>query len=132
MEGLALGGSKRKTGVDAVAEIISILFMSRDFAHKAHLKTSSYSEHNALGSFYDAVVGFADSLAEVAQGKYGKFDIPTAIMKGSIEKPVKGLEMQMDDIVRLSMDCSNGALKNIVDEIEALYLQTLYKLKELS
>lgn len=132
--GLAGGGSIRKTkmGGEAIAEIIAVMFMSRDFAHKAHLKTGSYAAHAALNGFYDAIVDQADALAETAQGKYGILDIPTVSIKGNVDKPVKGLEMHMEDILELGRSCGTGALKNIIDEIEALYLSTLYKLKELS
>lgn len=132
-EGLAGGGSMRKMkmGGEAVAEVIAIMFMSRDFAHKAHLKTPSYAKHMALKDFYDSIVDFADSLAETAQGKYGLLDIPSVGMKGNVDKPIKGLEMHMEEILELGRACGTGALKNILDEIEALYLSTLYKLKEL-
>lgn len=131
IDGLAAGGGKMKKGKEAVAEIIGIMFMSRDFAHKAHLKTPSYAKYMALNEFYEGIVDFADSMAEVAQGKFGLLDIPSISTKGSVEKPIRGLEMHMDDICELGMYCKTGALKNIVDEIEALYLTTLYKLKEL-
>lgn len=132
INGLAAGGSKMKAGKEAVAEIVGMLMMSRTYAHMAHLKTESYAKHIALNEFYDAIVGFADSLAEVAQGKYGKLDIPQIAVKGNVDKPIAVLEMHVDDILKLAASCSNGAMKNIVDEIEALYLSTLYKLKELS
>lgn len=133
-DGLAAGGNigRRKMGAEAVAEIVAIMFMSRDFTHKAHLKTGSYAAHVALNGFYDGIVDLADALAETAQGKYGILDIPTVSMKGNIDKPVKGLEMHMEDILELGRACGTGAIKNIIDEIEALYLSTLYKLKELS
>lgn len=133
-DGLAAGGSAKrmKMGGEAIAEIVGTMFMSRDFAHKAHLKTSSYATHEALGGFYDCIVAQADTLAETAQGKYGLLDIPTVGMKGNIDKPIKGLEMHMEDILELGRACGNGAIKNVIDEIEANYLSTLYKLRHLS
>lgn len=132
-DGLAAGPMKKsKMGGEAISEIIGVMFMSRDFAHKAHLKTPSYAKHIALNEFYDAIVDFADSLAETAQGKFGLLDIPLVSMKGNIDKPIPGLTMHMEEICDLGMSCRTGAIKNIIDEIEALYLSTLYKLKELS
>jgi hypothetical protein len=131
MEGLAKG-RKSKMGKDAIAEMVGYMFMSRDFAHKAHLKTSSYAEHEALNGFYDAIVDFADGLAEVAQGMYGKLDIPEVKMVGDVKKPIPGLEVHMKDLMDLGAGCKNGALNGIKDEIEGCYLKTLYLLRELS
>ena len=58
-------------------ELIAVLFLSRDIAHKAHLSTESYAQHMALGSFYDEVIDLADKLAEAYQGRTGEtLDIP--------------------------------------------------------
>jgi len=44
------------------AEIVSVLFLSREQAHRAHLLTKSYEQHVALSSFYDAVIDLAARL----------------------------------------------------------------------
>ena len=54
-----------------VAGLIAKLFEARDFAHHAHLQTKSYSQHKALGGFYEDVVGLADTFFETYSGKYG-------------------------------------------------------------
>lgn len=131
IDGLA-GAGNMKTGKEAVAELIGLLFMSRTYAHMAHLKTGSYAEHKALDDFYSGIVDLADSLAEVAQGKFGKLDVPAISVNGSVDKPARILEIHMEQVLKLGMSCSSGAMKNIVDEIEALYLSTLYKLRELA
>ena len=131
MAGLAKGYKGDKMGKDSIAEMIGTLFMSRTYAHMAHLKTGSYAEHKALDDFYSDIVGLADSLAEVAQGKYGTLDVPYVEMVGRVDMPIKALELHMGIFCDLAMDVSVGALRNIVDEVEALYLSTLYKLKEL-
>ena len=46
--------------------LVSLMFLSREQAHRAHLKTKSYAQHVALGDFYDAVIGFADTFADTA------------------------------------------------------------------
>ena len=131
MEGLAKG-TKRKAGESAVAEIVGTLLMARTFAHMAHLKTSSYAKHVALDEFYTAIVDLTDSFAEIAQGKFGKMDIPVVAVKGNVDSPIPEMEKQIDKLLNLGSSCNSGALKNILDEIEALYLTTLYKLKELN
>lgn len=109
-----------------------MLFMSRTMAHKAHLKTGSYAQHVALGGFYECIVGFADSFAEAAQGKYGLLDIPEMEEKGSIENPTALLTMHLKMFQNLSKGVEDRFLQNIVDEIEALYYSTIYKLSRLS
>ena len=40
---------------------IAMLFLSRDLAHAAHLRTDSLAEHQALGTFYSSIVDLADA-----------------------------------------------------------------------
>ena len=116
---------------EQIAKMIGVLLMSRNASQLAHWKTSSYAKHKALHKFYEDVVDVVDDLAEVAQGKFGKLDIPYVEMKGNIEKPVEMLEMHLTMVENLGKKCEVGALKNIVDEIQALYLKTIYLMKEL-
>ena len=119
----------------AAAAIVAVLFTSRDHAHRAHLLTKSYAQHVALGEFYDAVVDLADSLAEVTMGTYGAFtEIP-------VEPPARGaidaaLEAHLNKIEDLRAAFGGKAcdrpIENILDEVGALFAQTLYKLRNLS
>ena len=127
-----LAGKVKSGEMDAIAQIIGIMFMSRTYSHMAHLKTSSYSQHKALNKFYDSVVDLADDLAEAAQGKYGKLDIPFINMSGSVKDPISGLKMQWDMISEECEYCTTPFIDNIVQEIEALYSKTLYLLTELN
>lgn len=127
-----LAGKVKSSEMDAIAQIIGIMFMSRTYSHMAHLKTSSYSQHKALNKFYDSVVDLADDLAEAAQGKYGKLDIPFINMSGSVKDPISGLKMQWDMISEECEYCTTPFIDNIVQEIEALYSKTLYLLTELN
>ena len=132
-KGLAKGMSREsKSGGEMVAEIVAIMFMSRTYAHMAHLKTGSYAAHKALNEFYDDVLDEADTLAESAQGQYGKLDIGFMQMKGEVSDPVKGLTQHLDMIKEASANCDEDYLENIIQEIEKLYRSTIYKLKELS
>lgn len=127
-----LAGKVKSGEMDAIAQIIGIMFMSRTYSHMAHLKTSSYSQHKALNKFYDSIVDLADDLAEAAQGKYGKLDIPFVNMAGNTKDPISGLKMQWDMISEECEYCTTPFIDNIVQEIEALYSKTLYLLTELS
>ena len=115
----------------AICNIIGIMFMNRTIAHMAHLKTSSYAAHKALNEFYDEVVDEADTLIEVAQGQYGKLDIPFIGFEGSIEDPVMMLTEQLRILEGYGREIDEEHLKNIFQEIQALYRKTLYLLKEL-
>lgn len=120
-------------------DFLALLFLSREIAHREHLATNSYSQHKALGHFYEDIVDLVDSLAEAYQGRYGIVkDIPImADVKGlkDSQTPAEKLELILDQIERTRYDALNKeetAMQNIVDEIVALFLSTLYKLKELS
>ena len=116
---------------DTIAKMIGILFYSRTYAHMAHLKTSSFAKHKALNEFYDEIVDLADTLAEAVQGKYDKLDIPYIELKGDVEDPIDGLEVHITMLENLSKKCELEWVKNIFQEIQALYYSTLYKLKHL-
>ena len=54
----------------AIAQVLGIMFLSRDMAHRAHWKTRSYAQHVALGEFYNKIVDNADAIAEAYQGRH--------------------------------------------------------------
>lgn len=119
-------------------EFIAVLFLARDIAHREHLRVSgpgSYAKHIALNTFYDEIVGLADSLTEAYQGRHGLIrDIPLLQNEfgGSI---VTSMQKQLEWIESnraKAIGKDDTALQNIVDEIVALYLKTQYKLKNLA
>jgi len=117
------------------AEFIGTLFLARDTAHSVHLNTRSYAKHKALQKFYEGAIDLADTLAEAYQGRHGLIG-PIALMSAKkTNNIVEFLEDNLKDIEDMRykvMDKSDTALQNIVDEIVALYLSTLYKLKFLA
>lgn len=117
---------------EVIAKVIGLLFMSRTYSHMAHLRTGSYAKHKALNEFYDEVVDLVDELAETAQGKFGILDIPYMDLKGDVDEPIDGMETHMAMLENLGKKCENRVLQNIFDEIVALYMSTLYKLRELA
>lgn len=113
-----------------VQEFVALLFYSRDYAHKAHLNTDSYSAHKALGAFYEGIIPLVDDFAEAWMGrKQEKIgEIPSFDLKTS--DPLTTLKKHLD-VIQKNRDFigDDTVLSNIIDEIEALYLSTLYKLK---
>lgn len=116
------------------SELIAILFLSRDIAHREHLKTTSYAAHIALQEFYEGVIPLADQLAETYQGRYSSLKTIPYLKPEGAETVVDELEFQLEEIESLRQEAfgkgwKDTALQNIVDEIVALFLQTLYKLR---
>ena len=113
-----------------INELIARVFRARDFAHLQHWETDSYAEHMALGDFYEGVVEQLDTLIEAYQATFGRVSgvklLPVA--KG------EALKVLQDDAVWIAKNRSKIAgsvlaLESIVDELTALYLGTIYKLK---
>lgn len=111
-------------------ELIARVFRSRNLTHLQHWETDSYAEHVALGDFYEAVIGQVDKLVEVHQATFGRVKgvklLPAAT--GDV------LKVLQDDAVWIAKNRSKIAgdvlaLESIVDELTALYLDTIYKLK---
>ena len=115
------------------ADLIGHLFLARDVTHSVHLNTRSYAKHKALGKFYPAVVDLADTLAEAYQGRYGLIGPITLHSAKKTNNVVEFLEDSLEEVRKERKEYSEDtALQNIIDEIEGLYLSTLYKLKFLA
>ena len=112
-----------------ISTVFTKLFEARDVAHLVHLRTKSYAQHKALNSFYDDIVGLADSFYETHAGQYGqtKFEFSSAKETDIVD--------YLEDFGRFMTESHNAVdkkdthLHNIIDEIAALCYQTLYKLK---
>lgn len=118
--------------------LIATLFLARDLAHREHLKVTgvgSFAVHKgALEPFYEAIVDLADTLTEAYQGIFNVLlDIPLATQDGDLSI-IDTLAGQLDYIHEVRYDAIPRdwtCLHNVVDEIELLYGQTLYRLRRL-
>ena len=113
-----------------IEQLVARVFTTRNLAHLAHWKTTSYAQHMALGTFYEDIIGLADELAEAWMGrnlqKIG--EIPTInVPKGEPLNVFKRLLEVVQDTRDFVSD--DTVLSNIIDEIEQLYSSTIYKLK---
>lgn len=120
---------------ETAGEFMGLMFISRDLAHREHLKTRSYAAHQALGTFYDSIIDLADKFAEAYQGRYNKLlDIPlldgqeSGSIDSILDRHVQWIEQHRTKVCPKS----ESALHNIIDEITGLYYSTLYKLRFLS
>jgi hypothetical protein len=116
-------------------QMISMAFLGRDLAHRAHLRTTSYAEHQALGEFYEGVIPLVDSFAEAYQGRFNDLlDIP--LIDNEYEGEIADvLEQQMawiEDNREKICPRKESSLHNEIDSIVSLYQRTLYKLRFLA
>jgi hypothetical protein len=128
-------GYKEQTteAIIMVEQCISRLLHAVTLTHMYHLKSRSFSQHMALGSFYEGLDDLVDSLIEAYQGKYGLIeDYET----DAGEMPPSPLEylIALNEYVAQSRTefPQDSELQNIIDEIVALIDSTLYKLRFLA
>ena len=116
-------------------DFVGILFLARDVTHSVHLNTRSYAKHKALQKFYEGIVDLADTFAEAYQGRHGLIGGITLQTAKKTANVVEFLQDQLNEIESVRdkvVDKNDTALQNIIDEIVALYLSTLYKLRFLA
>lgn len=112
-------------------EFVGALFSARDYAHSAHLNTDSFAQHMALNTFYDEIIGLADSFSEAWMGRnLEKIGIiPTLPQPKGEPLDILGRYLDFIEKNRDFVPKEDTALHNIIDEIVGLFLSTLYKLK---
>ena len=116
---------------DDVAEFVAHLLHSATVAHFMHWATSSRSDHQALGDYYEEIIEKVDKFAESYMGRYERLkkfpdDFHSATdpdkyfesLKSFVEEARKHLPQDSE-------------LQNRVDDIAELINTTLYQLKDL-
>jgi len=115
-----------------IEELISRVFYARNVAHWNHWRTKSYSEHKALGKFYDDVIDAIDALVEAYQGLNGLVGaIPspastTRDVTELLKADAEWIEEHHEEICG-----GNRAIANLIDGVTETYLTTVYKLENL-
>jgi hypothetical protein len=113
---------------------VGLLLTSRNIAHKDHWATASFAEHMALDGFYNGIIGLTDDLVEMYQGRNGKLKAIPIIDEPATGKPLETLMVHLkwlEDTRYSVVPKDDTAIQNQIDEIVALYLSTIYKLREL-
>jgi len=103
----------------------------RTAAHLAHLTTTSYAQHVALGEFYEKLMDLVDAYAEVHMGLNKRIEtFPNVpVPRGSI---ADALEDYLEAIgAEAAEEKKSESLKNLLAGIEELTARTLYKLRNL-
>ena len=92
-------------------------------AHLAHLNTSSYEEHMALGAFYTDVRDKMDTLIETMIALGASRTQPAAQLM-VIQAQYNALKKLRDDVTG-----DNPSLEVVFDDVLLCYTKVLYKLK---
>jgi len=97
-----------------------------------HWQTSSFSEHKALNKFYDEFNELMDDFIESYQGCYGRIMMgcDMDIKPYTLDAPITFLEefkAYISSEARMLV-IGNSALTNILDNINALVEQTIFRL----
>jgi hypothetical protein len=121
---------EKKAG--GLTEIVSTLLHSRNQIHVFHLQTESYSQHKALGKFYDEITDLIDGIVESYQGKHG---IIKGYSSGKIEDYKSGEQVisyleKIDLVIEKNRkSIKESYIQNQIDEVQTLLYSTLYKMK---
>lgn len=109
-----------------IKELIDKMFDSRNEAHLNHWKTKSFSQHQALGDYYEGVIELLDKYVEAHQGAFGVVDNETVNINKKLNADIVWITEHRAEITQ-----GVPALENILDELVGLKLKTLYKLENL-
>lgn len=115
-----------------VEEFVSKVLFARDRSHLAHWKTRNFSEHMALGEFYESVLDLIDTFVEQYQGYYNELlnvsltvDEVALDIKTLLDRQVEWIESNRYEVC----ETDETALQNTIDEVVRQYQHTLYKLR---
>lgn len=120
---------------DPVMQFVMCLLHSVTNAHILHFQSLSYSQHMALGAYYDEVSDLVDGFVEAFQGKYGLLTKYQSDYQLPDNNPVTYLTYLKEEVAtlrRASGFPQDSELQNEVDNIANLINSTLYKLRFLS
>lgn len=112
-----------------IKELITKSFKARNAAHANHWTTNSFSQHEALGEFYENLIDMLDKYVEAYQGTFGQLEqAPEQVddIAKFLRKDLLWLNSNRKEIAR-----GVPALENILDEMVAVYMKTLYKIENL-
>lgn len=119
-----------------IEEMIATMFLSREVAHREHLRTTgpgSFARHVALGEFYPAIVDNADAIVEAYQGRFKITDVipilPAPKGKKDIIDILEDHVLEIESMRYKACDKEETAIQNLIDEALATYFSTLNKLK---
>lgn len=110
-------------------KLITRVFKDRNAAHAEHWTTKSFAKHEALGEFYESVIGAIDKYVEAHQGAFGQ----ASKLPDQVPDIAAHLREEMLWLIenRAKISKEVPSLENLLDELTAVYMKTLYKLENL-
>ena len=126
---MALLSNQESSSNKVVADFVLMILHAATNTHILHWQTKSFSNHMALGEFYEALPGLIDEFVEAYQGKYGIINNYMVDYSPPME-PIAELNMLKDQTkaMRAKMP-QDSELQNLIDEIASQIDSTLYKLR---
>ena len=124
-------GFKESIMDKTVGIFVSTLLHSATLTHLMHFKSTSYSEHMALGAYYEEIPDLVDRLVESIQGAYETIIEPYPSMFGTGDAEPLQYMVSLRNYVRdYRVDMpQDSEIQNEIDNISNLLNQTVYKLK---
>lgn len=120
---------RNKDMTESVALFAATLLHSATNTHFFHWSTNSYSQHKALGNYYEDIVDLVDSYVETYMGCYEQIKSFPSVYHQP-KDALKYLESLKKFVEEATTDLPNEqALVNILANIAELIDTTIYKLK---
>lgn len=112
-----------------IDKLIDKVFQARNATHVRHWTTDSYAQHKALGHFYEDVIESIDKFIESYQGNFGQLESAAQQNKDVAELLRNDLKWLTENRSEIAKNVP--ALENLLDELAAIYMRTLYKIENL-
>jgi len=113
----------------SIGEYFLSLLHSATNTHLLHLQSRSFSQHMALGTYYEEAVELIDSLIEAYQGKNQTIVQYPNIYYPPVDDALTELINISTYVIKNRAIVGNDTeLQNITDEIQQLIDSTIYKL----
>jgi len=111
-------------------EFILTMLHAATNAHILHLKSKSYSEHMALGTFYEELPGLVDAVAEAIQGLNEELIEYTFDYYSPAATALEELQSLKEYVFDKRKELpKESEIQNLIDEIAQLIDSTIFKLK---
>ena len=115
-------------------EFLARLLSASAALHIHHLKTSSFSRHDALNGLYTGLPGLVDTLAEECLGEYGPVnDYPPVTVSVAPGEDPLGFVTELFDYVKANryQVSDESYIQNSIDSICSLLSRNKYKIRDL-
>lgn len=106
-------------------ELVNQVFGDADTAHRQHLLSTSFAEHEALGEFYPAARDALDELVE------SMIALEVPLMDAPPNTPLTDLEVAYINLIDMrEVVCQDDTtLMTLFDNLTSIYTKAIYKLR---